>query len=143
MAKQRLRIGGEVAEPLDFGQLWRSLDFEAITHHVDCDTAVYKFALSPHRPVGHQPQESSPSRTFVPVMFLPWDKPDLSDSLLVCFGALALSQATGLLADTGTLIYGDGHRHRTVRIGDHLPGRARPSTRSGPPATAGRRPHSS
>jgi predicted RecB family nuclease len=40
--------------------------------------------------------------------------------LLLCFGALALSQATGILADTGTLIYGDGHRHRTVRIGDHV-----------------------
>jgi predicted RecB family nuclease len=37
-----------------------------------------------------------------------------------CVGALALSQATGILADTGTLIYGDGHRRRTVRIGDHV-----------------------
>jgi hypothetical protein len=55
-----------------------------------------------------------------PSCFLPWDRPDLSDSLLLCFGALALSQATGILADTGTLIYGDGHRHRTVRIGDHV-----------------------
>ena len=60
------------------------------------------------RPGGRQPQESTPSGTFVPVLFLPWDKPDVSDSLLVCFGALALSQVTGILADTGTLIYGDG-----------------------------------
>ncbi|MFY9992876.1 MAG: hypothetical protein WAL40_17910, partial [Rhodoplanes sp.] len=36
VAKQRLRVGAEVAELLDFGQLWRSLDYEAITHHVDC-----------------------------------------------------------------------------------------------------------
>jgi predicted RecB family nuclease len=41
-------------------------------------------------------------------------------SLRVCFGALALSQATGLLPDAGTLIYGDGHRHKTVRIKDHV-----------------------
>ena len=91
-----------------------------ITHYVDCETAVYDFAPPPHRPKERQSQQSSPSRTFVPVLFLPWDKPDLSDSLAVCFGALALSQATGILADTGTLIYGDGHRHKTVKIGDHV-----------------------
>ena len=84
-----------------------SLDYGAITHHVDCETAVYDFAPPPRRPEGRQPRESSSSGTFVPVLFLPWDKPDLSDSLLVCFGALALSQATGILADTGTLIYGE------------------------------------
>ena len=119
VAKRRLRVGAKVIEPLDFGQLWGSLDFEAVTQYVDCETTVYDYAV-PHRPAGRQSRESSPSRTFVPVLFLPWEKPDLSDSLLVCFGALALSQATGLLADTGTLIYGDGHRHRTVRIGDHV-----------------------
>lgn len=118
--KRRLRVGAEVAEPLDFGQLWRSLDYEAITPHVDCETTVFDLALSRHRPGGRQPQESSPFGPFVPVLFLPWDKPDLLDSLLICFGALALSQATGLLADAGTLIYGDAHRHRTVRIGDHV-----------------------
>ena len=114
------RIGAEVAELLDFKELWRSLDHDAITHHVDCDTAVYDFAPPPHRPGARQPQELSPSGTFVPILFLPWDKPDLSDSLLVCFGALALSQATGVLADTGTLIYGEGYRRKTVRIGDHV-----------------------
>ena len=65
-------------------------------------------------------QKSTPSGTFVPVLFSPWDKPDVSDSLLVCFGALALSQVTGILADTGTVIYGEGHRRKTVKIGDHV-----------------------
>ncbi len=37
----------------------------------------------------------------------------------MCFGALALSQVTGILADTGTVIYGEGHRRKTVKIGDH------------------------
>ena len=37
----------------------------------------------------------------------------------MCFGALALSQATGILADTGTVIYGEGHHRKTVKIGDH------------------------
>jgi hypothetical protein len=91
-----------------------------MTHHVDCETAVYDFALPQHRPGGHQLRESSPSGTFVPVLFLPWDKPDLSDSLLVCFVALALSQATGILADTGTPVSGHSYRRRTVKIADHI-----------------------
>jgi len=55
------------------------------------------------------------------VLFSPWDKPNLSDKLLVCFGALSLLQATGILADTGTLISGDSYRRRTVKIADHIP----------------------
>src|SRR5260370_15034493 len=110
---QRLRVGTEVAEPLDFGGLWSSHGHEAIAHPVDCETAVYNFVLP--RQEGCQSQESSPSGPFVPVLFSPWDKPNLSDSLLLCFGALALSQATGILPDTGTLIYGDGYRHSIAK----------------------------
>ncbi len=120
VAKRRLRVGVEVAEPLDFGQLWRSPDYATITHYVDCQTAIYDFALAPHRPGRRQPQKLKASGTFVPVLFLPWDKLDVSDSLIVCFGALALSQATGTLADTGTLIYGEGQRRKTVKLGDHM-----------------------
>jgi hypothetical protein len=63
-------------------------------------------------------QELSLSGTFVPILLLPWDKLGLSDRLVVCFGALALSQVTGTLADTGTVIYGEGRRRKTVKIGD-------------------------
>jgi predicted RecB family nuclease len=118
-AKRWSAIGAEVAELLDFKELWRSLDHDAISHHVDCDTAVYDFTPPPHRPGARQRQELLPSGTFVPIRFLPWDKPGLSDSLLVCFGALALSQATGVLADTGIMIYGEGYHRKTVRIRDH------------------------
>ena len=38
----------------------------------------------------------------------------------VCFGALALSQVTGILPDTGALIYGEGYRRKTVKIADHF-----------------------
>ena len=119
-AKRRLRVGADVAEPLDFGQLWRSPDYATVTHDVDCETAIYDFALPPHRPGRRQPQKLKPSGTFVPVLLSPWDKLDASDSLIVCFGALALSQATGILADTGTLIYGEGQRRKTVKIGEHV-----------------------
>ena len=118
-AKRQSPIGGEVAEFLDFGERWRTLDHDAITHYVDCDTAVYDLAPPPHRTGGRHRQKFSPSGTLVPIRFLPWDKPGLSDSLLVGFGALALSQATGFLTDTGTVIYGEGHRRKTVMIGDH------------------------
>jgi predicted RecB family nuclease len=119
-AKQRLGVGNGAAEPLDFAQVWRSLDDDKSAHYVDCETAVYDFTPEPHRPRGRRPQDSSPSGTLNPVLFLPRDKPELSDSLLLCFAALALSQATGVLADTGRLIYGAGHCHKTVRIGDHV-----------------------
>jgi hypothetical protein len=120
VAKRQLHTGAKVAELLEFGQLWCSLDDETIPHYVDCDTVIYDLALPQRAHGGRQPQKSSPSADFVPVLFLPWDKPNLYDSLLVCFGALALSQAIGTLADTGTLIYGDGYRRRSVRIGDHV-----------------------
>jgi hypothetical protein len=119
-AKRWLGVGTGAAELLDFARIWTSLDYDASTHRIDCETAVYDFAAQSHRPGGGQPQESSPSGTLEPVLFSPWDKPELSDSLLLCFGALALSQATGIVADSGRLIYGEGHRSRTVRIGDHV-----------------------
>lgn len=120
VAKQRLGVGAEVAKLLDFGQLGRSLDFEATEHHVDCETAIYDLARPPHRPEDCQPQHSTPSSTFVPVLFLPWNKPDISGNLRLCFGALALSQGAEIVADTGTLIYGDGYRHKTLKIGGHV-----------------------
>jgi hypothetical protein len=35
----------------------------------------------------------------------------------VCFGALALSQVTGVLADTGTVIYGEKHGAVAICVG--------------------------
>lgn len=119
-AKRQLRVGGAVSEPVDFGPLRRSVDFDPTTHYVDCETVVYDFALLSSSSAARHPSESTRSRSFVPVLFLPWEKPNLADSLSVCFGALALSQSTGLLADIGTLIYGDGHRHRAVSIEEHI-----------------------
>ena len=119
---RRLRVGAEVAEPLDFGELWGSRGREAIAHPVDCETAIYSSVPPGHEPGGGQAHESTASATFVPVSFSPWDKLDVSDNLLVCFGALALLQITGILADTGTVIYGKEHRRKTVKIGDHIAG---------------------
>ena len=87
-ARQELRVRVEVAETLDFGQLERKFDYETSTHYVDCQTAVYKFPW-PRRPKKRQTHPSARSRTFVPVLFSPSDKPDISDKIRLCFGALA------------------------------------------------------
>jgi hypothetical protein len=144
LVTQTLRVEGEVIEPLDFSELCAGRCHEGVAHPVDCKTAIYNFVLPSREPEGRPSQEPR-SGTFVPVSFTPWDKPDASDNLLVCFGALALSQVTGNLADVGTLIYGEEHRrkeHRRkkVKIGDHIARRNRPSTQSTQPATAGSRP---
>jgi len=119
-AERRLRIGANAIKSLAFSQLCRGVDNEAVTQHVDCDTAVYDLSLPAGKSEDRRSRQISPFGTLVPMLFLPSDKPDISDNLRLCFGALALSQATGILADTGTLIYGEGQRRKTVKIGDHL-----------------------
>jgi hypothetical protein len=115
---RRLRTGPDVPEPLDFGDVWSTRVPEAIARPIDCETTVYNVVPTSHEPGGRQCRESPPS-TFVPVLFSPWDKPDLSDSLLVCFGALALLQVTCIPVTTGTVIYGEEQRRKTVKIEDH------------------------
>ena len=119
-AKQPQRVGTDAVKPLNFGDICRDPDFATVTREVDCETAIYDFALPPRRPERGRSQKSKPPSTFVPVLFLPWDKLDVSDTLTVCFGALALSQATGMLPDTGALIYGEGYRRKAVKVADYL-----------------------
>jgi predicted RecB family nuclease len=114
-----LPIGAEVAEPLEFRELLNPREYEALAHPVDCKTAIYNLVLPSDEPGICGSRESTASGSFVSVLFSPWDKPDLSDSLLVCFGALALSQVTGIVADTGIVVYGAEHRRKTVKIGDY------------------------
>jgi predicted RecB family nuclease len=118
-AMPTLSVRTDMAEPLDFKDLWSSRDHVTIARPVDCETTAYNVNLPSHELAGLQSRESTPSNTFVPVLFSPWDKPDVSNSLLVCFGALALWQVTGILAATGTVIYGEGLRRKTVKIADH------------------------
>jgi hypothetical protein len=112
-------IRPEAANPLDFGKLSSSREHEAIARPVDCETTVYHILPASREPENCQSPKSTPSGTFVPTLYSPWDKPDAFDSLVVCFGALALLQVTGILPDIGTAIYGEGHRRKTVKIGDH------------------------
>jgi hypothetical protein len=71
VAMRQLHAGSKEVELLEFGQLWYSLDYGAVTHYVDCDTVVYDFALPQDRNAGPQPQKSSAFGNFVPALFLP------------------------------------------------------------------------
>src|SRR6516225_7391244 len=53
-AKRRPGIGAEITEPIDFRALWAGPDYATVTHQVDCETAVYDFALPQHKPRGRQ-----------------------------------------------------------------------------------------
>jgi predicted RecB family nuclease len=119
-AALRSCTGTEFEEALDFGQLEYGSDLKPASRYVDCRTTAYDLALPADKPRKERSQKSLSSNVLLPILFSPWDKPELSDSLLVCFGALALSQVTGILADTGVLLYGDGHRHRTVKTGEYV-----------------------
>ena len=59
--KQRLSVAAQVPEILEVGQPWPGLASGAITHHVDCETAVYDFAPPLQRWGARQPQEPSSS----------------------------------------------------------------------------------
>jgi predicted RecB family nuclease len=111
---------GELAEPANFRQITDSGDDGTANRWFDCDTAVYDLAFSQRGSAEHRTRKSTPDGCVVPVLFSPWEKPDLSDSLLVCFGALSWLQATGTWMETGILVYGDNLRRKTVRISDHL-----------------------
>ncbi len=109
----------EAANPATFSQRKDGQDLGAAPRWVDCDTAVYDLALLQHGLLDRHARKSSARNLVVPVLFSPWDKAELSDSLLVCFGAFSLSQSTGMPAETGTLVYGDNLRRKTVRISDY------------------------
>jgi predicted RecB family nuclease len=116
---QTLRVRGELIEPLDFRVICAGGYHGAVAHPIDCKTAIYNFVL-PSRELGGSPSQELRSGTFVPVSLTPWDKPEASENLLVCFGALALSPVAGKRPEVGTLIYGEEHRRKTVKIGDHI-----------------------
>jgi hypothetical protein len=59
-AMRSLRVGAEMAEPLDFGELLSSHGHEVLAHPVD-KTAIYNSVLSSHEPGGCQSRKSTPS----------------------------------------------------------------------------------
>ena len=92
----------------------------ATVHGIDCATAVYRFGGQASRYDGARDRSSAHTEGPIPVMFSPWDKADLIDSMLVCFGAIALAQVSDIWVSAGMLIYGTGYRRKLVQTDQHV-----------------------
>ena len=110
---------GELAQPVTLGEIVNGGDDGTENRWFDCDTVVCDVALSQKGSAEHRTRKSATSDKIVPVLFSPWEKPEPSDSMLICLGALSLSLATRTQIETGMLVYGDNFRHKTVQISDH------------------------
>lgn len=117
-AWRMLQDRNEPAKPLTFEQMADGDSLATITRWFECDTAVFDSTLFSNGAVELHARKSVVG-PIVPVVFTPWEKPTLSDNLLLCFGAIALSQYTGVHSEIGTLFFGDTLRHKTVRFSDH------------------------
>ena len=93
----------------------------ATVHGIDCATAVYHFCGQASRCDVACERSSTDNQGPIPVVFSPWDKPELIDSLLVCFGAIALAQVSDIWVSAGMLIYGTGYRRKLVKTEQHFP----------------------
>ena len=113
-----LQDSDECSMPLTFGQMADNVSLATASRWIDCDTAVLNFALSHHGATERSARKPLVTSPIVPVVFSPWEKTSLSDELFLCFGALALSQSTGVLSEIGTLLFGDNLRRKTVRFPD-------------------------
>jgi predicted RecB family nuclease len=118
-AWRMLKDRNEPAKPLTFKQMADGDSLVTTTRWFECDTAVLDSALSRNGAAELCTRKSVVDIPVVPVVFTPWEKPTLSDNLLLCFGALALSQSTGIHSEIGTLFFGDNLRRKTVRFSDH------------------------
>ncbi len=99
-----------------FEQLPRDPTVNGTQYHVDCETVAYD--LSRTKRAGFR--SHVPSGNTIPILFVPWEKPEPSDNLRICFGALALAQIATKMPASGTLIYGDSYRQKTVNIEGHV-----------------------
>jgi len=115
-ASRELRLGNGRGEICNFKELLRVQEGETTHRHVDCDTAVYD--LLPTRRAGYRSRVLAGNA--IPILFVPWEKPAASDSLVTCFGALALAQVIGKMPTSGTLIYGDSYRRKTMNIESYV-----------------------
>ena len=104
---------------LDFGELLSSRNHEAITHHVDCETAIYDLC-SRRRKTGSRPiSEINSIRHLCPRFVFTLGQTGCFRQPAGVFRCACAVAGHGFLPDTGTVIYGEGHRRKTVKIGDH------------------------
>src|SRR6267154_5032116 len=115
-ATQSVRRGLTGIVPIDFVRLPAKAVSDVSTLFIDCESAVYACDQHTSAGVGLRRNRSDLRGDYVPVLYSAWDESGQSDNLLVCFGALAIAQATGgKIPIRGKVIYGEGYRIRTVR----------------------------
>jgi hypothetical protein len=118
-AGQSLQAG--LTGPIHFSRLMDDTARDATTLFVDCETASYVYNQPAPAWVDGRVKRPKPGHDCVPILYSAWDKVDQFDDLLVCFGAVSIGQATGSrIPANGKVIYGAGHRTKTVRIADYL-----------------------
>lgn len=115
-ARHQMPHGSRNAELCAFDQLVHHHEGNNTQYHVDCETAVYDVYHTKRTRCEHNVL----SENTIPIVFVPWEKADPSDILLACFGALALGQVLGKTPTSGTLIYGDDYRLKTVNVESHV-----------------------
>ncbi|RJT27730.1 TM0106 family RecB-like putative nuclease [Mesorhizobium waimense] len=118
---QSSRMGSTNVVPFDDLRLTDAPAGYTPTLLVDCETAACTRDLPVTARVGSQTERSDPGHDYVPIVFSAWNKRDRSDDLLVCFGAMAIQQASGgEIPSYGRIIRGEDYSGRTVRIAEHL-----------------------
>jgi predicted RecB family nuclease len=81
----------------------------------DCQGAFY--TTKPSAAIRENDAQVKQTLDYIPVLYSAWNKIDESDRLTVCFGALAVAQATGAgLPRTGQIIFGDIGRTKRVNV---------------------------
>jgi hypothetical protein len=93
-ALARQRLSGSTV-PIDFSTLTDGVIGDGGTAFVDCETALYAIDGTSSASLDHRASRAGSDRPYVPILYSAWEKSDQSDDLLVCFGALAIAQATG------------------------------------------------
>ena len=116
IAKRQRLVCASEGEFSNFEHFRRDQEGEVSAHHVDCETVVFDF----RRTSSAGDRSRSQSDMTVPLLFVPWEKPDVGDNVLACFGALALCQVAGTLPSTATIIYGSSYRSKTVNVEKHV-----------------------
>ena len=88
---------------------------------VDCEAASYIVSTPTCTQLDCKTRRNERPPDYVPIVFSAWNKTDRIQDLQVCFGALALQQATGGQTPTGGIVvHGERQCIKTIRIADHL-----------------------
>jgi predicted RecB family nuclease len=119
-AVRRLRESSPDFEPMAFSEVTCGIGAHQTRCYVDCETVTYNCVKSRRERKHFAARKAASGHHYVPVLFSARDRPDPSDNLLMCFGALAIWQVTGTLPEAGRLIHGESHRSKIVSISDYV-----------------------